>query len=255
MLSNNAQGFADPRPTGRVDRRHIRKLFDRIGLLQIDSVNVVVRSEELPIFARLGAHSRDLVRQMEADGELFEGWAHEASLLPVAHEPLFRWKKERIRQGTGATIVYARSNMSLPLGVRKYQYWSNETKSFQELCSTWTQDSERAASPIVEKVSNIVATQGLTLGQIASVMGMSIATLQRRLREAGTSFREIAKSMRCKKMVSLLATDINFDDVAEELGLSERRSLWRICHESLGVSPSEYRRNHRCEILRLHAAR
>ena len=95
-----AQGFADPRPTGRVDRRHIRKLFDRIGLLQIDSVNVVVRSEELPIFARLGAHSRDLVRQMEADGELFEGWAHEASLLPVAHEPLFRWKKESIRNGT-----------------------------------------------------------------------------------------------------------------------------------------------------------
>ena len=95
-----AQGFADPRPTGRVDRRHIRKLFDRIGLLQIDSVNVVVRSEELPIFARLGAHSRDLVRQMEADGELFEGWAHEASLLPVAHEPLFRWKKENIRNGT-----------------------------------------------------------------------------------------------------------------------------------------------------------
>ena len=95
-----AQGFADPRPTGRVDRGHIRKLFDRIGLLQIDSVNVVVRSEELPIFARLGAHSRDLVRQMEADGELFEGWAHEASLLPVAHEPLFRWKKENIRNGT-----------------------------------------------------------------------------------------------------------------------------------------------------------
>ena len=161
---------------------------------------------------------------------------------------------ERIRQGKGATIVYARSNMSLPLGVRKYQYWSNETKSFQELCSTWAQDSERAASPIVEKVSNLVATQGLTLGQIAPVMGMSIATLQRRLREAGTSFREIAKSTRCKKMLSLLATDINFDDVADELGLSERRSLWRICHEWLGVSPSEYRRTHRCDIVRLQAA-
>ena len=99
-----AQGLADPRPNGRVDRRHIRKLFDRIGLLQIDSVNVVVRSEELPVFARLGPHSRDLVRQMEAEGELFEGWAHEASLLPVAHEPLFRWKKQLIREGTAEGI-------------------------------------------------------------------------------------------------------------------------------------------------------
>ncbi len=94
-----AQGFAEPRPTARVDRRHIRKVFDRIGLLQVDSVNVLARSEELPIFARLGPHARDLVRTMEADGELFEYWAHEASLLPVAHEPLFRWKKEEVRNG------------------------------------------------------------------------------------------------------------------------------------------------------------
>jgi uncharacterized protein len=95
-----AQGFGEPRPTGAVERRHIRKVFDRIGVLQVDSVNVLARSEELPIFARLGPHPRNLVRDMEADGELFEYWAHEASLLPIAHEPLFRWKKEQVRAGT-----------------------------------------------------------------------------------------------------------------------------------------------------------
>jgi uncharacterized protein len=95
-----AQGFGDPRPTGKIERRHIRKVFDRIGVLQVDSVNVLTRSEELPIFARLGPHPRNLVRDMEADGELFEYWAHEASLLPIAHEPLFRWKKEQVRAGT-----------------------------------------------------------------------------------------------------------------------------------------------------------
>jgi uncharacterized protein len=94
-----AQGFAEPKPQGRIDRRHIRKVFDRIGVLQIDSVNVLTRSEELPIFARLGPHPRNLVREMEADGELFEYWAHEASLLPMAHQPFFRWKQQQVRDG------------------------------------------------------------------------------------------------------------------------------------------------------------
>ncbi len=87
-----AQGFAEKRPAGRVDRRHVRKVFDRIGVIQIDSVNVLVRSQELPLFARLGPHPRDVLPKMVADGELFEYWAHEASLLPMEMHPLFRWK-------------------------------------------------------------------------------------------------------------------------------------------------------------------
>jgi Uncharacterized protein conserved in bacteria len=87
-----AQGFGEKRPTGRVDRRHVRKVFDRIGVIQIDSVNVLVRSQELPLFARLGPHPRDVLPKMVADGELFEYWAHEASLLPVDTHSLFRWK-------------------------------------------------------------------------------------------------------------------------------------------------------------------
>jgi uncharacterized protein len=99
-----AQGFAEPRPKGRVDRRHIRKVLDRIGVLQVDSVNVLCRSEELPIFARLGPHDRSLVRTMEQDREVFEYWSHEASLLPVGHEPLFRWKKSNALAGDDPTV-------------------------------------------------------------------------------------------------------------------------------------------------------
>lgn len=94
-----AQGFDTPRPSGRVDRRHLRKVMDSIGLIQIDSVNVLVRSQELPLFSRLGNHPRSLIPDATTDSELFEYWCHEASHLPVSMHPLMRWRMEQAKQG------------------------------------------------------------------------------------------------------------------------------------------------------------
>jgi uncharacterized protein YcaQ len=88
-----AQGFADRRPTGRVDRRHFRKVLDRLATVQVDSVNVLARSHELVFFARLGPYDRTaLTRWLWSSREVFEYWGHEASLHPVERHPLFRWR-------------------------------------------------------------------------------------------------------------------------------------------------------------------
>ena len=91
-LALGAQGFTDQRPTGRVDRRHLRRVVDRMGLIQIDSVNVLVRSQELPLFARLGPHPRTLISDASRAGELFEYWVHEACHVPVSLHPYLRWQ-------------------------------------------------------------------------------------------------------------------------------------------------------------------
>ena len=72
----------------------------RLKLLQLDSVPVVVRTQYLPPFSRLGCYDRALLDRIAyADDEWFEAWAHEASLMPVGDEPLLRWQKRRAEQG------------------------------------------------------------------------------------------------------------------------------------------------------------
>lgn len=99
-IALSAQGFGRARPA-EPGRKHVRDLVGRLGVVQIDSVNVVTRTHYLPAFSRLGDYPREAL-EAEAWGprkSLFEYWGHEASMMPMALQPLLRWRMERARGG------------------------------------------------------------------------------------------------------------------------------------------------------------
>ena len=92
-----AQGFADPKPGGATDMRHLRRVLRRVHLIQMDSVNVLQRAHFMPLYSRLGPYPVELLERAayRRPRDLFEFWGHEASLITTDLQPLFRWRMSR----------------------------------------------------------------------------------------------------------------------------------------------------------------
>lgn len=98
---------AVPGERGRTGARTLERTIARLGLLQLDSVNVFERSHYLPLLARLGPYDRTaLDRLLHHDhgrglGGYTEYVAHEAAAIPVDDWALWGWKRAQpFRGGT-----------------------------------------------------------------------------------------------------------------------------------------------------------
>ncbi len=103
-MALGAQGFVQQSRDGAASWPAMKRELKRLHLLQIDSVNVLCRSHYLPLYSRVGAYDRAALdkRTLHMKGrELFECWAHEASLVRMELHPLMRWRMGRARKGDG----------------------------------------------------------------------------------------------------------------------------------------------------------
>lgn len=113
-IAIHAQGLArtpgQTRPPGAVTLGHVQRVVDRLGLLQIDSVNVLARAHLLPLFSRLGPYDPALLDRASRGTparprRLMEYWAHVAAYVPPETFQLLRFRMARNRAGGFAANV------------------------------------------------------------------------------------------------------------------------------------------------------
>ncbi len=96
-----AQGLLDD-PARRVTLPALQGLIDRLGFVQVDTINVLARAHDLTLASRLdGYRPEHLRRLLEERRSLFEGFTHDASAIPTAWfghwKPRFARDRARIQ--------------------------------------------------------------------------------------------------------------------------------------------------------------
>jgi len=99
-IALHAQGFGFKDRSTPVNRGHLRRLVRQLHIVQLDSVPVIIRTQYMPAFSRLGPYDTGLHDDVAyKHDDWIEAFVHEASLVPVEDEPLFRFFKQRCRDG------------------------------------------------------------------------------------------------------------------------------------------------------------
>lgn len=98
-----AQGLSRRLPAA-VASRHLHRAMQRLGVLQIDSVNVFARAHYMPMFSRLGAYDPALFDRvfLGRTTHYVEYLAHEATFVPMTDWPLWRFRMDAWRDRAAA---------------------------------------------------------------------------------------------------------------------------------------------------------
>ncbi|WP_306591329.1 winged helix-turn-helix domain-containing protein [Geothrix sp. 21YS21S-4] len=120
-LFMGAQGLLDD-PGRRVTAASLQALIERLGFVQVDTINVVARAHDLTLATRLDGYRPEHLRKLlEGKRSLFEAFTHDASAVPTAWfahwKPRFdrdrarmqgnAWWQNHFKGTEGAAIVAA----------------------------------------------------------------------------------------------------------------------------------------------------
>jgi AraC-like DNA-binding protein len=104
----------------------------------------------------------------------------------------------------------------------------------------------RYTAALVEELLASGGQGGRPLEQVARRLAVSKRTLIRRLRESGTTYRELRDAHRRKLAMELLSgTSLTAAEIAYRLGYEDASNFGRACHRWFGRSPAAVRKRPR----------
>jgi AraC-like DNA-binding protein len=103
----------------------------------------------------------------------------------------------------------------------------------------------KTRAEIVERVAHEIVAGRHDQNEIAHLLGMSVASLRRRLSEAGVHFRDIRANVMNDIARAAIEDGKAISEVAESLGFSDSRSFSRAFTQWNGMPPGDYRRSHK----------
>jgi AraC-like DNA-binding protein len=143
-----------------------------------------------------------------------------------------------VRRGSGMELVYPASAADLRIVADRFDLWPSL------LFETYRQITAEplAQASTSDRVLDLLWQAPLDQATLAAALGISVATLRRRLAEEGQSYRGLVGHVRQQQTLAALRAEMGLEDLAEGLGYSEARSLRRATRRWFGASPSALRR-------------
>lgn len=86
-------------PTGSAGTGEMQALIERLGFVQVDSVQTVARAHHMILWSRRQRYRpATLARLLERDRSIFENWTHDAAVIPTRYFPYWHEKFHRSRK-------------------------------------------------------------------------------------------------------------------------------------------------------------
>lgn len=140
-----AQGLLDPPDAAARAGAGLLRLVERLGFVQIDSINVVERAHHLILHARSDAYAHAALDRLAGSGaggkKLFEHWTHDASFIPTKFfaqwRPRFEryeaspWLRQRLGPRADAVVAEVRGRIERegPLRSKDFEAGDGEKRT------------------------------------------------------------------------------------------------------------------------------